>query len=306
MIEAIERTESAGETLLHRESDFAFTYSSPEQRPLQRLLVRGIERLTGARHFERLYREWSAAPPPDETIFAAGLRLLDVETVVDGASWDSLPRTGPLLIVANHPYGVIDGLALSHLATKLRSDAKIMTHSLLCQPKEARDYLLPVDFATTPTARARTLSTCRRALSWLSDGHALAMFPGGGVSTSQSPWRGKAIDPAWYPFLGKLAEQPGLTILPVFIHGQNSRLFQMASHTNYALRIALLFRESARMEGAGIRLTLGAPIKPGHLSALGSRVEVMQEIRRRCYALAGANGPDPEQEFQWPKHIRWD
>lgn len=287
-------------------ADFAFSYSRPEQRPWQRLLVRSIERMTGARRIEELYRTWSAAPPPGETIFAAGLRLLGIDLEVDGADLQALPKTGPLLLVANHPFGIIDGFALAHLALSLRPDAKIMTHSLLCQPPEARPYLLPVDFGGTSAARATTLSTCRKALGWLADGHTLAMFPGGSVSTWQSPWHGPATDPAWYPFLGKLATQPGLTIVPVFIHGQNSRLFQMASHVSYPLRIALLFRESARLAGRTVRATLGAPVTAEALANLATREDIIRDLRHRCYALAGPQGPDPDLEFQWPKHIRWD
>ncbi|MFN0192356.1 MAG: lysophospholipid acyltransferase family protein [Aestuariivirga sp.] len=301
MVEAVERLGS-----LESAQDFTFTYSRPEQRLWQRLLVFAIERATGAERFERLYRQWSAAPPADETIFAAGLRLLGIELSIDGAVWSEIPRTGPLLIIANHPFGVIDGLAVAHLATSLRPDAKVMTHSLLCQPPEAKAFLLPVDFAATAAARAATVATCRRAIGWLADGHCLAMFPGGSVSTSQSPWRGPASDPAWYPFLGKLASQHDLTVLPVFVHGQNSRLFQIASHIDYALRIALLFRESARLAGGELRLSIGAPVAAAELAKLGGRETIVKELRRRCYALAGETGPDPELEFRWPKHIRWN
>lgn len=299
MMDATEALESAREP-----PELTFTYSWPEQPPWQRHMVLAIERLTGARRFERLYRDWSAAPQ-QETIFAAGLRLLDIDLELDGTPLAALPGSGPLLVIANHPFGVIDGMALAHVVTALRPDAKIMTHSLLCQPPEAIPYLLPVDFAPTAAARASIMTTCRRALGWLSAGHALAMFPGGSVSTSQSPWRGPATDPAWYPFLAKLATQPGVTIVPVFIHGQNSRLFQIASHVTYGLRIALLFRESARLEGGRVRMSIGAPVTSEQLPR-GDRDGIVRELRRRCYGLAGKNGPDADREFRWPKHIRWD
>jgi putative hemolysin len=161
---------------------------------------------------------------------------------------------------------------------------------------------LPVDFGGTRAARATTFATCRRALAWIADGHALLMFPGGSVSTAQSPWRGPATDPTWYPFLGKLVTQPDLGIVPFFVHGQNSRLFQIASHVNYALRIALLFRESARLHGSRLRISTGAPLRLSDLTD----PDPVRALRRRCYALAGPGGPDPDLAFQWPKHIRWD
>ena len=286
--------------------DVRFTYSRPEQRLAQRALIRAIELLTGQPRLERLYRAWSANPPPGETIFAAAIRLLNISVDVDEAAEARVPRKGPLLIVANHPFGVVDGLVLGALATRLRPDTRIMTHSLLCQPPEARDYLLPVDFGGTPAAQRTTLETRRRALAWLAAGHSLAVFPGGSVATSQHPLRGPAIDPAWHPFVAKLARQPGVTILPVYFHGQNSRAFQIASHMNYALRIALLFRESARHIGGRVQVSLGEPFSGESLGSEVDRIAVLRALRRRTYALAGPGGPDPDAEFRWPAHINWD
>ncbi len=245
----LEALDSAGH--LHEEPapPVHFSYSRKEHGALQRLVIRLIERLTGQPRLERLYRAWAENPHPHENIFAAGLRLLNLRLDMDGAALAKIPRSGPVLFVANHPFGVVDGLAMGHLATHVRADTLIMTHSLLCQPPEARDYLLPVDFGGTEEAQATTMATRRRAVNWLNLGHALVVFPGGSVATSQRPFRGPAVEYAWHPFVGKLARLPGVTVVPVYFHGQNSRAFQILSHTNYALRIALLFRESVRRMG---------------------------------------------------------
>ncbi|CAN5316684.1 hypothetical protein BH10PSE7_BH10PSE7_21720 [soil metagenome] len=306
MAEAVEDFLRSADIAQAGSDDVRFTYSRPEQRLAQRILIRAIELLTGQPRLERTYRDWARNPPPGETIFAAAIRLLEIGIDVDEAAMARVPRKGPLLIVANHPFGVLDGLVLGHLATRMRPDTRIMTHSLLCQPPEVRDFLLPVDFGGTPQALATTLETRRRALAWLAGGHSLAIFPGGSVSTSQHPWHGPAIDPPWHPFAAKLARQPGVTILPVYFHGQNSRLFQLASHVNYALRIALLFRESSRRMGAGIKVSIGEPFSSEGLAALGGRAAVLRELRRRTYGLAGPAGPDPDMEFHWPAHINWD
>jgi putative hemolysin len=301
MAEAVE--EYAGHTDV---DDVRFTYSRPEQPLAQRALIRAVELFTGQPRLERLYRNWARHKWAGENIFAAAMRLLEIEIDTDDDAWMRVPAKGPLLIVANHPFGVIDGMALGHLATRVRPDTRIMTHSLLCQPPEARDYLLPVDFGGTPEAQATTLATRRRALAWLGTGHSLAVFPGGSVSTSQHPWRGAAIDPAWHPFVAKLARQPGVTIVPVYFHGQNSRLFQLASHTHYALRIALLFRESARRIGTTLTVSVGRPFPSCNLATMTDRAAVLRELRRRTYALAGPGGPNPDAEFRWPAHINWD
>lgn len=304
MLEATERLASRDHDGSSR--TVRFSYSRPEQRWLNRTVIQAIERISGQPKLERLYRHWSRNPPAGENIFSAGVRLLGIRIETDDRLWQRVPRDGPVLFIANHPYGVIDGLILGHLATRARPDTRIMTHSLLCQPPEARDYLLPVDFGGTPEARQTSLLTRRRSIDWLQSGHAVAVFPAGSVATAQKPLSGPALDPPWHPFVARLARVPGLHIVPVCFHGQNSRLFQLASHTHYALRIALLFRETARLTGRTIRVSVGEPFAADSLADAGSRETFMRELRVRTLSLAGPAGPDPLAEFRWPEHITWD
>lgn len=283
-----------------------FSYSRPEQSLINRTLIRLIERLSGQSRLERIYRGWAGQPVAGENIFSAALRLMDIALDIDEAAWARIPTDRPVLFIANHPYGVIDGLAMGHLATRIRPDTKIMTHSLLCQPPEARGYLLPVDFGGTPEAMQTSLLTRRRTLDWLSNGHAVAIFPAGSVSTAQKPFSGPALDAAWHPFLAKLTRVPDLVVVPVYFHGANSRLFQIASHIHYALRVALIFRETSRRIGSMVRVSLGEPLPASALPHERGRNHVMRELRRRTLSLAGSGGPDPLLEFRWPGHITFD
>lgn len=206
------------------------TYSRPEQHWVSRMLIHVIERISGQRHLETLYRNWAANPHAGENLFAAAIRLLEIEVVTLAGSWDRVPKKGPVLFVANHPFGVIDGLLMGHLCSQVRPDVKIITHSLLCQVPEARDFLLPVDFGGTQKAAQTSALTRRRSVEWIRAGHAVVVFPAGSVSTAQHPLRGAALDAPWHPFTAKLATQPGVTVIPVCFHGQNSRLFQMTCH----------------------------------------------------------------------------
>ena len=283
-----------------------FSYARPEQRWLNRSVIRAIERLSGQPHLERLYRQWAANPPEGENIFSAAVRLLDIDVDIDLAAWDRVPRDGGVLFVANHPFGVIDGLLMGHLAAMVRPDTKIMTHSLLCQLPEAREFLLPVDFGGTPEAVQTSAMTRRRCVEWLRNGHAVAVFPAGSVSTSPSPWRGPAVDTTWHTFAAKLAVLPGVTVVPVCFQGENSRLFQIASHIHYALRVALLFRESRRREGTRISVAIGAPVRSDDLATLGSREAVIRDLRHRTLSLRSPVTPPTDLEFRWPRHISFD
>jgi putative hemolysin len=284
-----------------------FSYASPQDSWRRRLVIETIERLTGQPRFKRIYEHWSLDPKPGETIFAAAIRLMRLKIDIAPAALAHIPAEGPVLFVANHPYGVVDGLVLGQLATSARPDTKILTHSLLCQPHAAREVLLPIDFGGTEEALRTTLLTRRRAQDWLKSGHAIAVFPGGGVATSQRPFKGAALDPPWHSFVARLARTPGLRIVPIYFHGQNSRLFHIASHVSYTLRLALLFRETSRRIDSTVRVAIGEPIDACDLEQTGDRRDFMIELRRRTLSLAGQFGSavDYRKEFAWPPHIRW-
>ncbi len=300
MTEVVERLE------LEAPTDFSFSYSRPEHPFMMRLAIRAVEKVTGQPKLERMYREWSANPTPNENVFAAAMRLMRVKLEIDPEKLAAVPRHGSLLIIANHPFGVVDGLAIGHIATLVRSDIKIMTHSLLCKPPEVSNYLLPVDFGGTEEARSTTVDTRRRAISWLRNGHCVVVFPSGSVATSQNPFHGKALEPAWHSFIGKLSKIAGVSVLPIYFHGQNSRLFQIASHVNYTSRLSMLFRESMRRMGQPLKISIGSLITPETIGSFSERQSVIDFLRKETLALGGEDAPAPEIEFVWPNHVSFN
>ena len=280
-----------------------FSYSKPEDAFLRRFIVRSIERLTGQPALEKMYRDWAAKPSPGENIFAAAMRLMKVTVTHNQAALKAAPYTGPLLIIANHPFGVVDGLAMMDMATRLRPDVKILVHSLLCQPAELMEYLLPIDFSGTPGARNTSALTRRRTVDWLHAGHCVVIFPAGGVSTAQNPFTGKATDAPWHEFVARLTRVAGLKILPVFFEGQNSRWFQLASHLSFNLRLALVFRESARRIGTAISARIGTAIDASSLPHREGKTAVMKSLRMITYALGEEDGA---KEYIWPRYVKVD
>ena len=263
-----------------------FSYSTSEQPLIQRTVIQAIEKIGGQRKLKKLYDEHQANPRLGEGFFDAAVRLLKLEVRYDAAALAACPREGPAVFISNHPYGVLDGITLTWLATKVRPDTKVLANSVLCQVPEARDNLLPVDFTPTREARETNVRSRMAAQAWLRDGHAVGIFPGGGVSTSERPLKGPAVDLPWAPFTAKLIRASRATVMPVFFVGQNSRLFQLASHLSLTLRLSLVFRETARRIGMPLKVRIGRPIPFAELSHIDDRAELVQELRKRTFAAA--------------------
>ncbi|MFP4125361.1 MAG: lysophospholipid acyltransferase family protein [Alphaproteobacteria bacterium] len=259
-----------------------FTYADPRDSRIRRLAIRGIERVTGKPRLARLYRQHLAAHDPD--FWGSAVRRLGVELDYDAAKLERLPAEGSVVVVANHPYGVLDGLMIGHLVGRRRRDFRIVAHGLLTRSAEAAPFLFPIDFAETETARATNLRSRKAALDWLKGGGVLIVFPGGTVSTAPTAF-GPAVDPPWKPFTAKLVHAAQAPVLPVCFVGQNSRLFQLASHVSLTLRMSLLFYEVTNKIGSRQRIEIGDLIPYAELAPLKDRAALITELRRRVYAL---------------------
>jgi len=259
-----------------------FTYADPSDSRMRRLAVRGIERITGKPRLARLYRKHLKEHDPD--FWGSAVRRLGIELDYDADKLERLPAEGPVVVAANHPYGVLDGLMIGHLVGRRRTDFRIVAHGFLTRSAEAAPFLFPIDFTESDTARATNLRSRKGALDWLKGGGVLIVFPGGTVSTSPKAF-GPAVDPPWKPFTAKLIHAAAAPVLPVCFVGQNSRLFQLASHVSLTLRMSLLFHEVANKIGSRQRIEIGDLIPYAELAPLKDRGALIEELRRRVYAL---------------------
>lgn len=271
---------------LLRPKKVRFSYSTADQPALQRAVIQAIEKIGGQRKLKKLYFQHQKSVKGGENFFDAAIRLLRMKVEYDEAALAATPATGPVLFISNHPYGVLDGITLTWLATKVRPDTKVLANDVLCQAPEAAANLLPVAFAPTREARETNVNSRLQAQAWLREGHAIGIFPGGGVSTSEKPLKGPAVDLPWAPFTAKLLRMSKATVVPVYFVGQNSRLFQLASHTSLTLRLSLVFRETARRIGSRLKVRVGAPIPFDEIAHIDSRDQLVMELRRRTFALA--------------------
>ena len=263
-----------------------FSYSTADQPLIQRAVIQAIEKIGGQRKLKKLYEEHQESVKGGENFFDAAVRLLRVDVQFDSAALALTPKTGPVVFISNHPCGVLDGIILTWLALKVRPDTKVLANAVLCQAPDARENLLPVDFADTREARETNVKSRLAAQSWLQQGHAIGIFPGGGVSTTERPLKGPAVDLPWAPFTAKLIRPSRATVVPVYFVGQNSRLFQLASHLSLTLRLSLVFRETARRIGSSLKVRVGRPIPFDAIAHVEDRAALVQELRKRTFDLA--------------------
>ena len=262
------------------------TYAAPDDPLLKKLIIQFIEVLTGRPKIQKLYNEMQAMDFEGHEAWSVALRQLRISQDVNLSVLDQLPKEGPVILIANHPFGVVDGLIMADLASKVRKKCSILVNHVLCGHEDRiNDFLLPISFEETKEAQLINIETKKLAKERLKKGEAIVVFPSGGVATSPS-FFSKAEDLEWKRFVAKLIIQTKATVLPVFVHGRNSRLFQLASQIDLNLRLGLLLNEVRNKMGKEIRLTVGDPLPPTLLQQYKDKQELLDFLREKTLLYA--------------------
>ncbi len=254
---------------------------------LLKLIAPPLERGMGISGVNRIYADVHAQLDDlesDDAFFMKTLRVMGVHFELENADFERIPKEGPLIVIANHPFGGVDGVVLGALLKGLRKDAKLMGNYLLAEMEGIRGSIIRVDpFGGEAAARAN-LGGMREAIRLLRSGGCLGAFPAGEVSSLQLKSRA-VVDPVWTPHMVNLALKTGAQILPVYFEGCNSRFFQCAGLVHPRLRTALLGREFSNACGREIRLKVGELIGPKHLDTFENKEAATEFLRLKTYAL---------------------
>ncbi|BDU35861.1 lysophospholipid acyltransferase family protein [Vibrio nigripulchritudo] len=258
--------------------------TSPFQLPAKtpfRIVERVAERLTGLSYLDSLYQK----RPMDLDCFEFmdyTLSALNIDYRVQQGSLDSIPEAGPVVIVANHPLGAIEGVILAALVRHRRPDVKVMANEMLKQLPELSDLFIGVDVFESKKAMKTNLTAMRHAHQHLADGNALIIFPAGEVSTFQDA---QLQDKAWSRSVAKLVKKSEATCVPIYIEGRNSSLFYFAGKIHPLLRTAMLGREMIGKSSSQIQLSIGEPILYSELKSLETEQDLVHYLRLNTYLL---------------------
>ena len=246
----------------------------------------GLEKITGLSRLDEMYQQLPSADN-DIDFLKSTLELFKVNWQVLDNELSNIPKQGPTIIVANHPFGALEGVLMAYILRQYRSDVKIMANYFLQRIPEIRDVFIGVDPFGGKSSTANNLKPIREAVQWLKQGGLLLIFPAGEVSHRK--WLQKDVtDPQWSPTVARLIKMTQATVTPVYFHGQNSNLFQYLGLIHPRLRTIMLFRELLNKQGANIIIRVGKTISHSKLSTFDNEKELLHYLRMRTYMLKDA------------------
>ena len=261
------------------------SYTNPDDTWLVRHFVSSIEILLGRNKIEAVYNNLKDEQFNLTTFFSSALKETKITAKYDLEKLQAVPKTGPLMFVANHPFGVVDGIVLCDMALRVRGDLRIMLHSLLCQDSQLAQFFLPIDFQETKQALKTNIRSKQLALEFLSQDIPVLIFPSGMVSTADKFGFGTVRDAPWTTFAAKIIREARATVVPIFFHGQNSRKFHVASHIGEPFRMAMLVHEAINMFGKTVEIEIGEPLTWERLADRGGRQQLTDYLYQQVQSL---------------------
>ncbi|MET0536215.1 MAG: GNAT family N-acyltransferase [Steroidobacter sp.] len=214
----------------------------------------------------------------------AALQILQVRFEVDPSKLDLIPRSGPAAIVANHPYGGLEGLYLIQLLLDLRPDAKLIGNQLLHRIPELRDVIIPVDAFGGSHATRHNGRGMRAALRHVQQGGLVLIFPAGAVSHLHLS-AGRVCDPVWNPTAARFLRMCGCPVIPMNFGGGNSSIFQTLGLLHPRMRTVMLSHELLNKRNRVIPVTIGRAIKASDLRDQPDDIALARSLRLSTYAL---------------------
>ena len=263
---------------------FDHLISQPFLRWLTKLVSRPFARMMAIDAINAWYDDLVNAEIQD-TPFSTILGVRDISYLVSADDLAKIPDSGPLVVVANHPFGGLEGIVLGDLLQRVRPDTKILGNYLLEQIEPIRDSIIPVDPFGRKSWVSSNVKTFRACLRWIKAGNCLVTFPAGEVAHYRFR-QVRITDPPWSAHVAAMIRMSGAQVLPIYFPGHNSLLFNVMGLIHPRLRTALLGRELVARQSSRVPLYVGRPIAPDRLQAYPGDQERIRWLRFKTYFQA--------------------
>ncbi|SMO69613.1 Putative hemolysin [Thalassovita litoralis] len=249
----------------------SLTYANTFDSPLKSLTIKLIEWFTGKLTILRMIRRFEReGAPQGQAFWRAALNVMGIPLHTPQDQIDRIPAEGPVVVVANHPHGLVDGMILADLIGRRRQDYGILTRSLLTGIDEvASSYLIPVPFPHEEDAQRKSVEMRAQAMSVLKSGGVISVFPSGVVAASESMF-GPAVEAEWNVFTAQMIRRSGARVVPIFFPGSNSRAYQIANRISPTLRQGLLLHEIVKSCNRPQKPIVGHPLTDDQMERLHS------------------------------------
>lgn len=251
-----------------------------------------VERLLALHHLDRLYLQLPEVKDNREFLQQV-FDVLKISYEVKDGDIAHIPSEGPAVVVANHPFGALEGVIMAHLLQKVRPDVKILANHYLTRIPELRELIIPVDVFEKNGSQVKNIKPMREAMRWLDRGGLLMVFPAGEVSHIQPGYSG-ITDPEWNPAIARIIRKTHASVTPIYFHGTNSLLFQLMGLAHPRLRTALIPRELTNKANRIIHTRIAPVIPHEKLATIESDEEMIRYLRLQTYMLRDLNSNKAE------------
>ncbi len=232
--------------------------------------IRAIEWMTGKPRILRMVNKFERNNEQyrGQNFWRGALNIMGIELTTPPEEIANIPAEGPVVVVANHPHGMVDGMIFADLIGRVRQDYRILTRSVLTGLDEAASsFMIPVPFPHDPEAQRKMVEMRANAMAHLKDGGVVALFPSGVVMSSETLF-GPAIEQEWNVFTAQMIRRSGARVVPIFYPGSNSRAYQIANKLSPILRQGLLLHEIVRSCKKPQKPVVGKPLTDEQMEQL--------------------------------------
>ncbi len=269
-----------------KKNNIAFTFATAEVNRLGQLFIMITELMTGKIKLKKLYDQYLLEERPLQFFWDDAVSKLNLTLKTSFQEGSYIPKKGKLIVIANHAFGVADGVSICSIISKVRQDYKMVTHKVLRQADAVKDKILPIDFNENKEALLTNISTRKEAEKMLLNDGVLILFPSGRIATKKNLRKNtKADDGEWKQWVSKLILKTKSPVLPIFFDGQNSQWYHIANKLGLTFRYSLCMYELKRKIGDNIYMYFGSLISYEYLEKIGDIREITNYLRSVTYSL---------------------